>query len=93
MDKEQKKDLARIIASAILLLLASFLQKPDEIAFIYYIPAYLLISCNVLLETFKNLIHGELFDEEFLMTVASIGAFIIGEYPEAVAVMLFFGIG
>jgi Cd2+/Zn2+-exporting ATPase len=55
--------------------------------------AYLLIGRYVLTTAFKNILRGRVFDENFLMTIASIGAFVIGEYPEAVAVMLFYEVG
>ena len=56
----------------------------------FFLPAYLLIGADVLWEAFSHIFHGRVFDEAFLMTVATIGAFCIGEYPEAVFVMLFF---
>jgi Cd2+/Zn2+-exporting ATPase len=55
--------------------------------------AYLLVGGGVVLQAFKNITHGRIFDENFLMTAASLGAFAIGEYPEGVAVMLFYQIG
>jgi Cd2+/Zn2+-exporting ATPase len=61
--------------------------------FILFFAAYLLIGCDVLLDSIKNILRGKIFDENFLMSVSSIGAFCIGEYPEAVAVMLFYKIG
>lgn len=64
-----------------------------KFVFLFYIAAYLLIGFNVLKATFKNILKGNLFDENFLMTIATIGAFILGEYSEAVGVVLFFKIG
>lgn len=93
MEKEQKLSLTRIITAGLLFLTALIIKKPDTLAFYYFLPAYLLAGYKVLLETGESLIHGELLDEDFLMAAASIGAFIIGKYPEAVAVMLFFEIG
>lgn len=61
--------------------------------FLLYVAAYLLIGFNVLKTTFKNVLKGNLFDENFLMTIATIGAIILGEYSEAVGVVLFFKIG
>ncbi|MDR3301042.1 MAG: cadmium-translocating P-type ATPase [Spirochaetaceae bacterium] len=58
-----------------------------------FLAAFLLIGADVLLRSIKNIAHGKIFDENFLMSVSSIGAFCIGEYPEAVAVMLFYKIG
>ena len=57
------------------------------------IAAYLILGYDVLLKAFKNILKGRIFDENFLMTVSTLGAFVIGEYPEAVAVMLFYQIG
>jgi Cd2+/Zn2+-exporting ATPase len=61
--------------------------------FILFFVAYLLIGCDVLLDSIKNIFRGKIFDENFLMSISSIGAFCIGEYPEAVAVMLFYKVG
>lgn len=58
-----------------------------------YVTAYLVIGLEVVLKAIKNIIKGDVFDENFLMTIATIGAFAIGEYPEAVAVMLFYEVG
>lgn len=99
MDKEQKEQLWRIILSGVLLAAAFVLTRvvftalPFWANILIYLVPYLLIGGEVLLEAGKNILHGELFDEEFLMTVATVGAFAIGEYPEAVFVMLFFQIG
>ena len=58
-----------------------------------FVAAYLILGYDVLLKAFKNILKGRIFDENFLMTVSTVGAFVIGEYPEAVAVMLFYQIG
>ena len=73
----------------------NFLIKsiPDMAIVGVFLLAYLLIGKGVLLTAGKNILKGEVFDENFLMTIASLGAFAIGEYPEAVAVMLFYQIG
>lgn len=60
---------------------------------VVFIAAYLILGGNIVLRAVKKIFRGEFFDENFLMSVATIGAFIIGEYPEAVAVMLFYQIG
>lgn len=93
MEKEQKLDLIRILSAAVLLIAALLIKKPDRLAFLYFIPAYLLAGYEVLFDSFRNVFKGDFLDEDFLMSAASIGAFLIGEYPEAVAVMLFFDIG
>lgn len=88
-----KLDLGLIIVSAVLFGASFFLK---EYTYIYYgalLVSYLLCGYQVIWKAFKNLIHFEVFDEFFLMTIATIGAIGIGEYPEAVAVMLFFKVG
>ncbi len=93
MEKEQKITVVRIAASA-LLLGASWLPSPSEGMHIAFCAAaYLVIGADIVFRAVKNLLHGELFDENFLMSVATVGAFAIGEYPEAVAVMLFYQTG
>jgi Cd2+/Zn2+-exporting ATPase len=71
----------------------SALELPPYIILAVFITAYLFLGGNVILRALKNIIRGQFFDENFLMGVATIGAFIIGEYPEAVGVMLFYQIG
>ncbi|MEG1875741.1 MAG: heavy metal translocating P-type ATPase, partial [Angelakisella sp.] len=66
---------------------------PPYATLLLFLAAYFLIGGGVLLQAAKNLLHGQLFDETFLMAVATIGAFAIGEYPEGVAVMLFYRVG
>jgi ATPase, P-type (transporting), HAD superfamily, subfamily IC len=65
----------------------------DIIKLAIFIIAYIIIGKDVLLSAFKNILRGEVFDENFLMSIATLGAFAIGEYPEAVAVMLFYNVG
>ncbi len=65
----------------------------DYVLLPIFIAAYLILGYDVLLKAFKNILKGRIFDENFLMTVSTVGAFVIGEYPEAVAVMLFYQIG
>jgi len=67
--------------------------KDMRIRLAIYVTAYIVIGLEVVLKAIKNIIKGEVFDENFLMTIATIGAFAIGEYPEAVAVMLFYEVG
>lgn len=92
-EKENKTALLRIaIASLSLLLL--FLWKPAEpIRFITFLAIFVLIGFDVIKQAFVNIRKGQVFDENFLMSIATIGAMMIGEYPEAVAVMLFYQIG
>ncbi len=92
MEKEQKITLARILLSA-LLLGVSFFPVGAVARLILCLAAYLAVGGRVLWEAFEGILHGEFFDENFLMSVASIGAILLGEYYEAVAVMLFFAVG
>ena len=87
------KEWARLGAGVLLLLAAVLLPLPWLGAFGLFVAAYLCCGVEVLLASFHNLRRGEVFDENFLMTVATLGAFAIGEYPEAVSVMLFYQIG
>lgn len=92
--QEQKKDLICITSGAFLFLLGEILEHLD---FSYTLPifilAYLLLGTHVLLTSVKHLGKGQIFDENFLMSLATLGAFAIQEYPEAVGVMLFYRIG
>ena len=89
-----KNQLIRIIIS-FLLIIISFLIKFDNELYnnIFYIIAYIIVGYDVVLKAIKHIFKGKVFDENFLMTVATIGAFCINEFPEAVAVMLFYQIG
>lgn len=89
----KNKQLLRILISAIFFALGFILGSFDTISFICFIISYLVIGYDILWKAIKNCFHLELFDEAFLMTIATIGAFCIGEFPEGVAVMLFFQIG
>lgn len=94
MDKDQKTTLGRIIAAAVLFVI-SFLPAVRGTAAeaVLCIAAYLTVGGDVLIEAVRNIFHGEVFDENFLMTLATIGAIAVGQYPEAVAVMLFYQTG
>ena len=82
-----------LIIGTILYLIAVICDFKGALALILFVASYLLIGGKVVLTAIKNIARGQLFDENFLMTVATIGAFSISEYPEAVAVMLFYEIG
>lgn len=87
-----RNQLYRIIASAVLFTLALFItEKHFQLG--VFIISYLIIGSDILLKAVKNIIKGQVFDEHFLMAIATLGAFAIGEYPEGVAVMLFYQIG
>lgn len=94
MDRKMKKKLLKIVI-AFLLAGCPFLIKFDSsiISNSFYIIAYIIVGYDIVLKAFKNIVRGKIFDENFLMTVATIGAFFIGEFPEAVAVMLFYQVG
>ncbi|HNX14475.1 MAG TPA: heavy metal translocating P-type ATPase [Oscillospiraceae bacterium] len=93
MEKEQKFVLIRIMIGAVLLGVAFIFSLPETIELILCIAAYLISGCDIVWKAVKNILHGEIFDENFLMTLATAGAFAIGEYPEAAAVMLFNQVG
>ena len=94
MTKKMKKKLIRIIISFILLILA-FILKLDNVIIndFLFITSYIIIGYDIILKALRNITRGKVFDENFLMTIATIGAFFIGEFPEAVAVMLFYQVG
>ena len=89
----KKKKEVIIIISAILFAIALFVRMPQNLQLILMLAAYILLGKDTVLKAVKNVEKGDFFDENFLMTVATLGAIIIGEYPEAVAVMLFYEVG
>jgi len=93
MNKKQKKMLLRIIGTAVLLIALAFLPIDGRIKTVCYLIPYLLIGYDILRKAFLGIIHGQVFDENFLMAVATVGAIGIGEMVEGVAVMLFYQIG
>ena len=88
----QKKQLLLIILAAILFA-GALLLSPPIYKTILFIISYLLVGLPIFMKACRNILRGDIFDENFLMTIATLGAFAIGEYPEAVAVMLFYQIG
>ena len=94
MNKKMKKQLYRIIVSGILLLFSILVDiNVKYINSIIFIVAYLIIGYDILLKALKNIKRGKVFDENFLMSVATVGALCIGNLPEAVSVMLFYQVG
>ena len=98
MNNKQKKMLSKIIMGACLYIIAVIVSKisfsmSNIISFGLFIAAYIIVGKDVLLKAFSNIKRGKVFDENFLMTIATVGAVIIGEYPEAVGVMLFYIVG
>lgn len=87
------EELIKIIISALFFTLSFFTTKNSILYFVLLILSYIVISYEIYIDAFKNIFHGEIFDENFLMIIATIGAFYIGEYPEAVMVMFLFEIG
>ena len=99
MNKKQKKMLARIIIAAVLLIVLHFVPITGVPRFICYLAVYLVIGYDIVKKAFKGIKNGQVFDENFLMAIATIGAFALavyersGDYNEAIAVMLFYQIG
>ena len=93
MTKKQKKVLYRIIAAAVLMIILHFLPVEGYVRLALYMIPYIVIGYDILRKAVLGIIHGEVFDENFLMAVATVGAIILGEYTEGVAVMLFYQIG
>ena len=93
MNKKQKKVLIRIIAAAALMILLSLLPARGYLRLGLFLIPYLVIGYDILLKAGKGILHRQVFDENFLMAVATVGAIVLGEYTEGVAVMLFYQIG
>ena len=93
MEKEHKIALVRILASGLLLVLSYVTSFTQIVTVALCVAAYIIIGGDIVVKAVRNIFRGEVFDECFLMSVATIGAFAIDEYPEAVAVMLFYQIG
>ena len=98
MNKKQKKMLFRIIVTALLMIIFEFLPIDGILRFVLYLITYLVIGYDILLKAFRGIRNRQVFDENFLMAVATVGAMIIavtqsGDYAEAIAVMLFYQIG
>lgn len=97
MSKKMKKRLYNIIAAAVVFLigmiLPEFIYLSNNARLIIFLIAYIIIGRDILVRAAKNIRNGQIFDENFLMSIATIGAFLVGEYPEGVAVMLFYQVG
>ena len=93
MNKKQKKMLVRIIISLILLVVFSQLPVEGYLRFGLFMIPYLIIGYDILKKAFKGILNKQVFDENFLMAVATVGAILLGDYSEGVAVMLFYQIG
>ena len=93
MNKKQKKVFIRIIVAAVLMVVLSLLPIDGWLKFLLFMIPYLVIGHDILLKAWKGILNRQVFDENFLMAVATIGAILLGDYKEGVAVMLFYQIG
>ena len=99
MNKKQKKMLTRIIIAAVMVIGLNMISLPEIPRFLLYLAAYLVIGYDILRKAGRGILNGRVFDENFLMAIATVGAFALavytgsGDYNEAVAVMLFYQIG
>lgn len=98
MNKKQKKMLIRILAAAALMILMNFLPVRGLVRFLLYLVPYLIIGYDILIKAGKGIRNRQVFDENFLMAVATVGAMALavyqdGDYTEAIAVMLFYQVG
>ena len=92
-DKDNKKKLMRLLLGAVIFAIALVFNFSPMLEFILYFISYLLVGGKVVLRALKNILRGQVFDENFLMSIATIGAFSIKQFPEGVAVMLFYQVG
>lgn len=88
-----KKEIIKFGIGAVIFAIATAMKLPNIVELILYIISYVIVGGEVVLRALKNIRRGQVFDENFLMSVATIGAFTIGQYPEGVAVMLFYQVG
>jgi Zn2+/Cd2+-exporting ATPase len=93
MNSKQKKTLLRICLSIIVFLILLMLPVDGYFRLVLFLIPYIVVGGDVLWKAVRNIAHGQVFDENFLMSVATVGALLIGEYAEAVAVMLFYQVG
>lgn len=93
MKNVEKRMIIGAVIFAIGAVMHFVLQSEDHLQFIVFLIGYVIVGYDVVLKAIRNIGHGQVFDEHLLMVVATIGAFIVGEYPEGMAVMLFFQVG
>ena len=93
MTKKQKKALKRILISAVLMVVIALLPVEGWLKFLLYMIPYLIIGNDILLRAWKGILNKQVFDENFLMAIATVGAIVLGDYKEGVAVMLFYQVG
>ena len=93
MTKKQKRLFIQILIGAVCFGAGYLVPEAGPWKLIIYLAAYLAVGGEIVLRAFRGIINGQIFDENFLMTVATVGAFFLGDYPEGVAVMLFYQVG
>lgn len=93
MSRKQKRNVFRIAFAAVLFVVVWALPSDGVLRLLTFLVPYAIVGYDVVFEALRNIAHGQVFDENFLMSVATIGAFFVADYPEAVAVMLFYQIG
>ena len=93
MTRKQRHLLTRIIVAAVLFLAGSLLHLPELAEMAVFLACYVVVGWDIVWKAITNILHGQVFDENFLMTIATIGALILGEHSEGVAVMLFYQVG
>lgn len=93
MTRKQKHLLTRILVAAVLFLAGSLLHLPVYVEMGVFLVCYAVVGWDIVWKAITNILHGQVFDENFLMTIATIGALILGEHSEGVAVMLFYQVG
>lgn len=91
--KNQNYSMGALLLGAAIFFITMFLNVSNRLEFILYLISYILLGGDIVLKAIKNILRGKIFDENFLMSVATIGAFAIKQYPEGVAVMLFYKVG
>ncbi len=92
-EENNKGEIIRFVTGAAIFGIATAMKLPEIVELLMYLISYLLVGGEVVLRAIKNIMRGQVFDENFLMSIATIGAFAIGQYPEGVAVMLFYQVG
>ena len=93
MTRKQKHLLARIVIAAILFFAGSLFYLPEYMEAGIFLICYIVVGWDIVWKAITNILHGQVFDENFLMTIATIGALVLGEHSEGVAVMLFYQVG
>ena len=93
MSRKQKRNVFRIAFAAVLFVVVWALPTDGVLRLLTFLVPYAIVGYDVVFEALRNIVHGQVFDENFLMSVATIGAFFVADYPEAVAVMLFYQVG